>query len=38
MKRLTFARGLNVFATRTGIMQPDIAREPPQQREVDHAR
>ncbi|HMP01712.1 MAG TPA: MobF family relaxase [Gemmatales bacterium] len=38
MKRLAFARGLNVFASRNGAMQQDMAREASQQREIDHAR
>ena len=37
MKRLSFARGLNVFASRNESVQPSQAREAAQ-REVDHAR
>lgn len=38
MKRLAFARGLGVFASRNGAGQPGNTRDASQQREIDHAR
>jgi conjugative relaxase-like TrwC/TraI family protein len=38
MKRLAFARGLGVFASRTGAPQPDLSKNTALQREADHAR
>lgn len=37
-KRLAFARGLGVFASRNGAVQPPATRDAAMQREVDHAR
>lgn len=38
MKRLSFARGLSVFASRNDTMQPVPSRDAAAQRETDHAR
>ncbi|MGE3807900.1 MAG: hypothetical protein AB7K24_24815 [Gemmataceae bacterium] len=38
MKRMAFARGLSVFASRNGASQHDSSRNAATQREVDHAR
>lgn len=38
MKKLTFARGLGVFAARDNSMQPGMTRDGGMQREVDNAR
>lgn len=38
MKRMAFARGLGVFASRNGASYPDVSKNAATQREVDHAR